>query len=187
MSKKLSTFSDEDLIELIRSKPRHREKAFAAIYNRYAPQVHSYCRMMIKNHDHAEDIFQESFIRFYKSIDENFEVKNIPGFVTKIARNLSLNYHRDKKHTVPVEDITTLIEDPNHYEKKELLDLVFRAIDLLDDKYKEAFVLKKVEGLSLKEIAEILNITLEGAKTRVNRARLKLLDILEPYMKDLSK
>ena len=61
------------------------------------------------------------------------------------------------------------------------------ALDLLDEKYKEAFVLKKFNGMSIKEVAKVCNISEEGAKSRISRARLKIMDILEPYLKDLCK
>lgn len=179
-------YSDIELVELLRSSKTKSERAFTVLYERYAAHVRAYCKNMIKNADAAEDIFQETFIRFYKSLNTDFKVINVPAYLIKIARNLALNYFRDKKQMLQVEEVHSIFDSDNNYEQKELLEIVMKALDLLDFKYKEAFVLRKIDGFSLQEIADALEISVEGAKTRVNRARIKLMEILQPYLKDLS-
>ena len=59
------------------------------------------------------------------------------------------------------------------------------AIDLLDYQNKEAFILSKFEGMKRSEIADICGISVDGVKKRLSRARNKILEILDPYIKDL--
>jgi RNA polymerase sigma-70 factor (ECF subfamily) len=185
MLKNYKTYSDFELVELIRGKKRVSSKAFEAIFDRYSYNVNAYVRTVIGFTYDAEDIFQETFIRFYNNVKNGAEITNLQSYLIKIARNLCLNYRRDKKNNVEVEEFHRIVNEENFYANQELLDIVMRALDLMDEKYKEAFVLKKIDGLKFEEVAQVLDLTLEGAKTRVNRARIKLLEILEPYIKDL--
>ncbi len=177
--------SDSELVDLLRDKKRISEKAFEAIFDRYSYNVNAYVRTVIGDADDSADIFQETFIRFYNNVRNGAEITNLQSYLIKISRNLCLNYKRDKKNNVEVEDFHKIVNEENFYENQELLEIVMRALDLMDDKYKEAFVLKKIDGMKFEEVANVLDLTLEGAKTRVNRARVKLLEILDPYIKDL--
>jgi RNA polymerase sigma-70 factor (ECF subfamily) len=187
MLKNYKKYSDEELVAKLSGKRKEAEKAFAAIYHRYSSHVYSYTKSIVRDHDDTEDIFQEVFSRFYKNVEAGSEITNLHSYLIKISRNLCLNYKRDQKPQVQIEDWHKTIDNDLNIEQKEMFDLVMRALDLIDDKYSEAFILKKIEGFKLKEIAEILNISLEGAKTRVNRARIKLLEILDPYINDQIK
>jgi RNA polymerase sigma-70 factor (ECF subfamily) len=186
VNQKYKTYSDRELVFLLRHNKKEGEAAFTELYNRYSSQVHAYCYRVLNNPDIAEDIFQETFIRFYQNVQDNHKDLNVPGFLITIARNLCLNYKRDKKIGVPVEEAKNLFYQDN-YEKKELLDLITRALDLLDDEYREVFILKEYAGMQYTEIAEILNISPVNAKTRVFRAKQKIKEILSPYLKDLAK
>lgn len=186
MKQNYKTYSDRELVFLLRHNEREAEGAFTELYNRYSSQVHAYCYRVLNNPDVAEDIFQETFIRFYQNVKDNHKDLNVPGFLITIARNLCLNYKRDKKIGVPVEEARNLFYQDN-YDSKELLDLITRALDLLDEDYREVFILKEYAGMSYNEIAEILNITPVNAKTKAFRAKQKIKEILTPYLKDLSK
>ena len=180
-------YEDHDLVPLLREKKSVSERAFEEIYNRYGSQVYSYIRYVTKNADDSDDLYQEVFMRFYKNVQKGSEIINLHSYLIKIARNLCLNYKRDKKNNVPIEEYHRIINDEFNLENRELFDIILRSLDLMDDKYKEAFILKKIEGLKFSEVAEVLEISEEGAKTRVNRARIKLLEILDPYLRDLKE
>lgn len=184
---KLRNYSDAELLEIILKGGKEAGEGFTEIYRRYSAKVHAYCVSMIMEQDIAEDIFQETFIRFYKSIDKNFVNINIPGYLMKTAKNLSLNYFRDKKQNIRIEDAEAIIADSNSYENTELINLIMRALDLLDDKYKEAFVLREFNGMSFQEIADIMDLSLTNSKSRVTRARQKLIITLEPYLNEMVK
>ena len=79
-----------------------------------------------------------------------------------------------------------MFPESQNYEQKELLDLITHSLELVDDDFREAFVLREYSGLSYKEIAEVTNITLANAKSRVFRAKQQIKTILKPYLKDLS-
>ena len=187
MKSKFSKYSDEKLIFLIKGEKSDSDSAFTELYHRYAAKVKAYCSCAVNNEEISEDIFQETFIRFYKKAKIDYDIFNAGGLLITIARNLCLNYHRNKKETIPVEDLNILVESNNPYEKNELYEMITMSLELMDYKYKEAFILRELEGFSIREISEITGVTIACAKARVLRAYNKLVEILDPYLKDLQK
>lgn len=185
MKSKYSTYNDRELVGLLRKSNGSGEQAFAELYHRYSSQVNAYCMRVLNDQEAAEDVFQETFIRFYNNVSGDFKELNVPGFLITIARNLCLNYKRNRKNGVEIEDVDVLVYQEN-YEKKELLELINRSLEVIDDDLREAFVLKEYSGFQYNEIAEMLNITVVNAKTRVFRAKQKIKTVLQPYLKDLA-
>lgn len=186
MKKDYTTYSDYELIDTIRNNPKEAGFAFAEIYNRYATDVNAYCKFMMRDKQKAEDIFQEVFLRFYRKITSDFESINIKAYLIKSTRNLCLNYYNRQREFIPLDKVDFGFTQQN-YEEKELFDNILKTIDLLEDKYKEPFILREIDGLSYNEIAEICNLTITNAKTRVKRAREKLIELLEPFLKDYAR
>lgn len=185
MKDKFGKYSDKELVKIICKKNSKSGYAFKEIYNRYAANVHAYCLRVLSNEDQAEDIFQETFIRFFQKVDINNSTTNVPGFLITIARNLCLNQKRNKKNTVPIEDVEYLKNDAFKYEDVQLMELITMALDLLETSYREPFVLREYNGMQYDEISEQLGITVPNAKTRVFRAKQKIKEILQPYLDEL--
>jgi RNA polymerase sigma-70 factor, ECF subfamily len=180
-------YSDEELIELFKEEGETASGAFKAIYDRYSPVIHAYCTKVLRYEDNAEDVFQETFIKFFHNCTKETNNFNIQGYLLTIARNLCLNAKRDRKEHISDEYIDNFYSDEQSYEQTELLDLINRTLDLLDDAHREAFVLREYSGLEYTQIAELCGITVVNAKSRVFRAKQKIKSILEPYLKELSQ
>lgn len=187
MSNNYGNKSDKELVRLLGKDKRQSEAAFTEIYQRYSSMVNAYCLRVLGNEEQAEDIFQDTFINFYKNIDTKAEYVNVPGYLITIARNKCLNIKRNRKQTVQIENVEFTYTDSQNYEQKELLDLINTSLDLLSDDYRDAFVMREYSGMQYSEIANVLNISVNNAKSRVFRARKKIKEILMPYLKDISK
>lgn len=188
MSRKYSAYDDAKLCDIMHNgKGNESEAAFKELYNRYSGMVHAYCLRIMGNVEQAEDVFQETFIKFYQKAKPTKSNFNAAGFLITIARNLCLNSKRDEKPTSSIEGLEYLLKETQNYEKTELLELISMALELIDFDYKEAFILREYNGLQYNEIAEITDTSLSNAKSRVFRAKQKIKSILEPYMKDLTK
>ena len=96
MEKSYTSYSDDELIVLLSKSGREAERAFTVLYNRYSSRIHAYCYRIIEDSTYAEDMFQETFIRFFQTAKSGRAISNVPGFMITIARNLCLNYKRDK-------------------------------------------------------------------------------------------
>jgi RNA polymerase sigma-70 factor (ECF subfamily) len=135
----------------------------------------------------ADDVFQETFIRFYESAKSDREMTNVSAFIFRIARNLCLN-EKQRKHNsfLTFEELIFKTSDSS-YENKEKMALLESALEMLPDKYREVFVLREFLGLSYSEIAMTIESTLPTVRIRIYRAKQKIREILKPYIDDMKE
>jgi RNA polymerase sigma-70 factor, ECF subfamily len=186
MERLLSEYSDGELYALLRSD--EADQAFSELYARYSSAVYAYCLRVMGDRDQAADVFQDTFVRFYRSAERHSSLDNVKGYLLTISRNLCLN--EKKRASAQNLSFDEELYNPGmsrQSERNEMLDLIQTALDLLPHDMREAFVLREYQGLSYKEMTEVLGIKLETAKVRVFRARQKIKDILAPYMKEMNK
>ena len=176
---------DIELYYLMRGGTKTSEKAFAELYIRYSPRIYAYCRRFLGNKQDAQDVFQESFVRFYQSSQQERVMTNIPAFLLKIARNLCVNFKKRTHKPVTLEDY--IHSEPDRHDKDELLNLIKTTLDLLPQEYRELFILREYEYLTYHEIAELTGISLATVKIRLFRAKQKIRDILAPYLSEIDK
>lgn len=184
MSQDRTYQSDEKLYSMLRGSPREREVAFKELYARHSSRIYLYCRKVMGDNETAEDLFQQTFLRFLQSAGNERIMTNVAAYLLRIARNLCLN-HRKKmgNATVPLEDFQMPVED-TPLEDRELERMVSTALELLPEEYREAFVLQAYNGLSYKEIGEVTKAPVSTVRNRVVRAKQKIREILAPYLAD---
>lgn len=185
MDNKISKYDDSQLYAMLGNERNEAEAAFAELYARYSQRIYAYCLRVTGNTDDARDIFQETFLKFFDSAKQHVGIENVPGFILTIARNICINFKRNRRPNFTIEDFQTWTND-SEYEKKELLNLLSSSLELLETEYREAFVLRMYQGLSYKEIANITGDSMSAIKNRVWRAKEKIKEILTPYIEDLS-
>lgn len=182
MSKEFTGLSDIELYSLLRGKPKVREAAFAELYSRHNKRVFMYCRRILGNGTLAEDVFQDTFLNFLKSADNEKVMTNVPAYLLRIARNLCLKHKRDNKfNLVPLDDLQVGFSE-NKLENEEMTNILISAMDLLSDEFREALVLQIYNDMSYAEIAEFLEVPVTTVRNWVVRAKKKLREILSPYM-----
>ena len=186
MAKSISHHTDAELFYQMKEEKPIAEQAFGELYARHSPRVFAYCRRILGDRDRAQDAFQDTFIKFYQSAQQERIMTNVPAFLLRIARNLCLNAQRTKHQTVQFEDFHASMQDESA-EKAELLKLITTALELLPEDYREAFVLREYDGLSYQEICEVTNSSMATVKIRLFRAKQKIREILAPYLADLAK
>ena len=133
----------------------------------------------------AEDVFQETFTRFYESAKKDREMTNVSGYLLKIARNLCLN-EKAKKYNdkVSLDDLQLPHYDAT-YGDKQLNELLQIALDAIPKKYREVIVLREFLDMSYKEIAEALDTTMPIVRIRIYRAKGKIRELLTPYFEEM--
>lgn len=181
----LTRLSDVELYAMLPGGRGDAERAFKELYRRYAPRIHAYCFKILENREEAEDVFQETFVRFFMGAREHRQMSNLTGYLFRIARNLSLNRRRDRPPSEPLEGVEIPIGADRSLEDGELLDLISKAVERLDFDYREAFVLREYENMPYEEIAELVGSTVANVKSRVFRARQKIKKILEESIREL--
>jgi RNA polymerase sigma-70 factor (ECF subfamily) len=184
MSEDRTYQSDERLYSMLRGNSREREAAFKELYSRYSSRIYLYCRKVMGTNETAEDLFQQTFLRFLQSAETERTMTNVPAYLLRIARNLCLNHKKKAGNmTVPLEDFQMPVEDVP-LEDRELERMVTTALELLPEEYRDAFVLQAYNGLSYKEIGEVTNAPVTTVRNRVVRAKQKIREILAPYLAD---
>lgn len=188
MARKFDEYSDLQLFKMLNDTKQIAESAFTELFNRHSSKVYAYCRRFLGEREEALDVFQETFIKFHASakIERKDDIQNIVGYLLAIARNQCMNLKRkEKPTTISYEDFMSSVDDEEQNEKEELLDLIHKALETLPDDYKEAFILREYQGLTYNEIAELTNVSVPNVKIRVHRAKLKIKEILQPYLNEL--
>lgn len=181
--KDYSGFSDLDLIS---QTQKGDNEAFSVIVSRYKDQVAKTVMGMMGNCMEADDVGQETFIRFYRSMDKFRGDAALGTYLTRIAMNLSLNELKKRKRSRSLfsdnqEDTGEVhrSEAGNHQETDDVQEVVHLAIQELPPKYRSVIVLRMIEGYSTKETAEILDLPMGTVLSRLARAQKQLKDTLK--------
>lgn len=157
---------------------------FKKLYKLYGEKIYKYMLYLTKNEHIAEELLQETFLRAMKNIDKFNGRSFVSTWLFGISKNIYLEYIRGKKKNEHL-DIQTQMnflksEDTVHFNiiENEKLKEIFESIDKLEEPYKEVIVLRGLNNLSYKEIAEIMGRKESWVRVIVHRGRLKLKDII---------
>lgn len=181
--------SDEELVKKVKNGDAD---AFEQIIIKYEKKIFGLIYNMLRNENEIEDVAQEVFIKVYKNLDKFNGDSSLYTWIYKIATNLCLDQIKKRKEVIYIDEKLQLddgeveIQIPSDeklqdeiYEQKELKQKLESCIDKLPEKQKAMIVLRDIKGLSYDEIAEILDLKLGTVKSQINRARLKLKELLE--------
>lgn len=148
------------------------------IWQEFSEKLRRFIRGRVSDDATADDILQDVFLKIQKRLGQLDDSSKLQSWIYLIARNAVIDHYRVRKETVEVPEslvAETATDDPDI----EGLKIAFRRmIDALPDPYREAIVLTELEGLTQKELAERLGISVSGAKSRVQRGREQLKQAL---------
>lgn len=179
--------------KLIKKAVKGDLQAFDTLIREYEVRVYNIALKMVKNEDDAKDVAQEALIKVYRKLkDFNFN-STFSTWIYRITMNTSLDFLRKKKRELDrvmsnkdegdqVELISKVhvTQDTPEQEivKQEQVQALRQGLDALNTEHKTVILLRDIEGLSYKEIADILETTEGTVKSRLNRGRRKLKSIL---------
>ena len=144
------------------------EDALEFFVKKYYPQILKYFRIHIADAGYAEDMTQETFVRFFGALQRYQDYGRAVNFLYVIARNLCTDFHR-KNREIPVE---RLPDGPDcRGENRDVLMDVQAALLKLPEEIREVAVLYFIQERKQKDIARILGISLSLVKYRTGRAR----------------
>lgn len=173
-----------DIVQLVKRSQSGDREAFGLLYNLYAPSMMKVIEACVHNHDIAQDILHDGFIIAFSALDKLIEPIKFESWLTTIMRNLSLQYLREASNhiTVPMTDTSgeSLYEDipvDNTLSWDELSNI----IDKLPDGYSKVFRLAVLDGLSHKEIGEILGIAPHSSSSQLSHAKAMLRRLITEY------
>jgi len=175
-----------DDAELVRRVLARDADAFRTIMQRHNRRLYRIARSVLRNNAEAEDVVQEAYVSAFTHLASYRGESSLAAWLSRIAMNEALGRLRHRRHTV---DIATLEEtrteakiiqfpltaptdDPERtMAQRQILRLVEETTDDLPEAYRLVFVARVIEGMSVEETADLLDIKPETVKTRLHRAR----------------
>lgn len=157
--------------EIIKQLKNDNLDMFDEFYDLTKNQVYVTILSVVKNKMTAEDIMQDTYLRFLNNIHKYKENTNVVAFIVTIARNLAINYYN--KHKREEFHDFSLYEDNyvNETEDNKLLDLVYQT---LEGKELDVFIMHVIDDLKHKEIAQIMKKPLGTITWLYNKAVKKM-------------
>ncbi len=170
-----------DDVSMVKAAIAGDQKAFERIVDKYRTLVAKVSVGMLGNHADADDVGQETFLRFYRSMHQYKGDAALGTYLTRIAINLSLNElkRRDSRKWLSLEEKHGRYHaDDRSYHDKDNTELVEKALIRLDTKYRSVVVLRIMQGFSTKETAKMLKLPIGTVLSRLSRAQDKLKQII---------
>jgi RNA polymerase sigma-70 factor (ECF subfamily) len=183
----------EDDRQLVRRYLSGEESAFETLLRRHRDRVYGYIKMMVKDHQLAEDIFQDVFIKAVLTMKRgqyNEEGKFLP-WILRISHNLVIDTFRKNKRFPTVDggpefDIFNVIKDEDKNIDQVIIEDqihadLLKVIEFLPDEQKEVLKLRHFSGLSFKEISEDTGVSINTALGRMRYALINLRKLIEDH------
>jgi RNA polymerase sigma-70 factor (ECF subfamily) len=185
-------------LEKVKAAQQGDRAAFDFLVDKYRDIVYAVAYRFARDPDLALDLAQDVFIRAYRGIGSFKGRSSFSTWLYRIAMNTCIDYTRRRSRSV---DAKTVPEEVAEYAgsepiivgrsegptelalSSELGEQIQEAIDALPEYHKSVFVLYEIEGLSYKEIAEVVGCSIGTVMSRLHYARRKLRKMLEPYVR----
>lgn len=164
------------------------EQEFIAAYDDYANAIFRHCAYRLGEREKAKELMQETFLKAWEYILDGHQVDNLRAFLYRVANNLLIDYVRrlKKRTVVSLEDLqeagfdvkeeSTFADPRRLYEQHKVVE----TIELVEEPYRTALILRHIDGLPPKHIAKMLKVSPNVVSVRVNRGLRRLEELLNP-------
>ena len=181
---KFSTMQDKELVALLKEGS---QQAFAELYIRYYDSLFFYCKKYLKDEYGAEDIVQDIFIQLWDTHDTINITSSFSGYIYTSAHNriLKMIRHFDVHLRYAQHILMNAKEWTNETEdsimNNDFTALLNEMMERLSPKQKEVFRLSRIEGLTYKEISEMLQISIPAVQKHASIALEKIKEHLKQH------
>ena len=178
--------------ELIRQAKSGNLKAYEEIIGLYEKKVFSTIYYMVKNDNEVEDIAQEVFIKIYKNLGNFKEESSLYTWIYRITVNVCIDEFKKRKKVVYLDEkidtkdgeVELQLSDDSKSptdiaEDNDLKDKLEKCIKKLPESQRMMIILRDIKSFTYMEIAEIMKMNLGTVKSKINRARASLKELLE--------
>lgn len=160
--------------------------AFAELYDAYVTKMFRFLAYKVGNREVAEDLTSDLFLKLweYLTTDQTNDIASLNGLIYRMARNLVIDYYRQQAHVneCSVDDILHLGVDTNELEKLHIqmeAAKLLTHIQSLKSEYQEVLLLRYIEELSIKEIADVMQKKRGAVRVTLHRATKTLQDLID--------
>jgi RNA polymerase sigma-70 factor (ECF subfamily) len=201
MSEQQTAVRKETDEALIAQFQEGRNEAFNLLVGRYKDQLMNFVYRYLGNYDEADDVVQETFVRLYRNKDSYKPVAKFSTWLYTIATNLAKTQYRRRKRRVMVsltrqrgEDRDSMIDLPDiSYAADKVADsslqqeIIQKALNAIPEKYREIVIFSDIQEMSYEEISEMTGVNIGTVKSRLNRGRTKLQELLKDLMREIEQ
>ncbi len=152
------------------------------IWTRLSSDLRRFIRRRVSDDHVADDLLQETFVRIHRNIESLQETERLAAWVHRIAQNVIHDHYRKAASTATAlteVDVTDDADSRGSHVRCGGAGWLNELIKSLSPTYREAMRLFGIEGLSQREVADRLGLSLSGAKSRIQRGRAQLKEALE--------
>lgn len=146
------------------------------IWKDLSQELYGFIFNKVKDEASSKDILQNTFLKIHLNIGQLRDCSKLTAWVYQITRNVIHDYFRNKKSLIPFETTELPIKEEPSFQK--LTDCINSKIEQLPKAYQEALILTTFNNLKQTELADYLGISYSGTKSRVQRAKGKLTDLV---------
>ena len=181
-------FTDEELIEKFQGGDK---QAYDKLVFRYKDKLHHFIYRFLNDADRTDDLVQDTFIKLYTHKNSYKKIALFSTWIYTIAGNLARTELRKikRRNTYSISDLGTsdkefVVEARSEYGQKDknrrlLSENLQNILSKVPSEFRIIIILRDIQELSYDQISKIVNLPLGTVKSRINRARLKLKDLLE--------
>jgi RNA polymerase sigma-70 factor (ECF subfamily) len=195
------TAASDDL-DLVRATQNGDVSAFEQLVKRYDRRLLRIAQHITHNLEDAQDVVQEAFLKAFQHLDQFRGESKFSTWLIRITINQSfmklrkqgtvkeVSLERDfeaDEDMLPMEVVDWAPNPEQLYGSSELRDILVKALQELRPSLRPVFVLRDIEGLSIEQTAEVLNVSRATVKARLWRARLQLRERLNKYFNKSAK
>ncbi len=180
----MEELSDRELLDLF-AQAETRNHAFNLIVRQYQQRLYWHIRKMVLDHDDADDLLQNVFIKSFKALENFREDSKIYTWMYRIATNECITFlnHKKRRFMVPMVDVehqlSQNLETDSYFSGDRIQMKLQQAILTLPDKQKLVFNLRYFEEMKYEEMSEILGTSVGALKASFHHAVKKI----EEYIK----
>lgn len=149
------------------------------VWKEYHARLRLFIGKRIGDPSVADDLLQDIFVKIHKNIATLRTDRNLQGWLCRIAHSTIIDYYRTRKPVAELpESLASPENDPTETARQEIMDCLLPMIRNLPEPYREAVMLSEMEGLTQLEVASRQDLSLSGAKSRIQRGRRLLKEML---------
>src|SRR5690606_8760805 len=166
--------------ELLKQCQKGDRQSQMTLYKKYARAMYQVSRNIIKDEMKAEEAMQDAFLSAFEKLDEFKAEVTFGSWLKKIVINKSLDYLKKDKMYVNAESAENLqlLEESEEIDLSEKIEAVKKAMNDLPENYRIILSLYYLEGYDYEEISEILDLSYANSRVMLNRAKNKLITLL---------
>ncbi len=186
---------DKALVKKFKDGDRH---AFDLLVSGNKRKLYSAIYRMTRNHQITDELLQETFLKLYRNVNKYDDSYPFYPWLHRIAINTAINHLKKEKkrrrdssleqemeeHYMQPSDTRNPHQPEVAFVRRERDVKILEALQEISPSYRAALILRVFQGLSYREIADVLDCTVGTVMSRLNRARSQMKDLLSGYLSD---